>query len=308
MSKINIDLLKNLCGIHAPSGNETALKEFIIGYIDQNCGNWAVRPEVIHGEEFQDCIILKFGSPRTAIFAHMDSIGYTVRYENQLVPIGGPSAKTGTVLEGEDSLGPIECELQVSDDNRLTYKFGRGIDTGTELVYKCDFRVSNQYISSCYLDNRLGVYNALKVAEELKDGVIVFSCWEEHGGGSVPYLAKYIYEKWQIRQALISDITWVTDGVQHGKGVAISLRDRNVPRKAYINKIVELAKDSKVDFQLEVEASGSSDGRELQVSPYPFDWCFVGAPEDNVHSPDETVHLYDAECMVDLYKYLMLHL
>ena len=31
-------------------------------------------------------------------------------------------------------------------------------------------------------------------------------------------------------QALISDITWVTEGVTHGKGCAISLRDSGVPR------------------------------------------------------------------------------
>ncbi|MEQ9658001.1 MAG: aminopeptidase, partial [Fulvivirga sp.] len=69
-----------------------------------------------------------------------------------------------------------------------------------------------------------------------------------------------------------------------------------------------LAKDSGVDFQLEVEGGGSSDGRELQVSPYPFDWCFIGAPEDNVHSPDEKVHKHDIQCMIELYRYLMANL
>ena len=36
---------------------------------------------------------------------------------------------------------------------------------------------------------------------------------EEHGGGSVGYLAKFIYEKYGVKQAHISDITWVTEGV-----------------------------------------------------------------------------------------------
>jgi putative aminopeptidase FrvX len=145
----------------------------------------------------------------------------------------------------------------------------------------------------------------LKVAETLKDGVIVFSCWEEHGGGSVPYLAKFIYEKWKVKQALISDITWVTDGVLPGKGVVISLRDRNIPRKTFLNRIIEIAKKRKVDFQLEVEGMGSSDGRELQTSPYPFDWCFVGAPEQNAHTPHEKVHKDDIKSMISLYEWLM---
>ena len=183
--------------------------------------------------------------------------------------------------------------------------FPRGIDRGTDLVFKCDFRETKDFVQSCYLDNRLGVFNALKVAETLQDGVIVFSCWEEHGGGSVPYLAKHIYEQWGVKQALISDITWVTDGVFHGKGVAISMRDKNVPRRSFIQKVIQIAESSGIDFQLEVEGSGSSDGRELQVSPYPFDWCFVGAPEDFVHSPNEKVHKHDIESMIALYRVLM---
>jgi putative aminopeptidase FrvX len=301
-------LLKDLCEVHAPSGNESAMKSFILDYVKNNRKNWVSMPEVVHGEDFQDCIILKFGQPRTAVFAHMDSIGFTVRYENQLVPIGGPQAEAGYILTGEDSLGPIECELKVDEDHKLTYKFGRAIDTGTDLVFKSNFRETQNYVQNCYMDNRLGVYAALKLAEKLEDGVIVFSCWEEHGGGSVPYLAKHIYEQYNVKQALIADITWVTDGVQPGKGVVVSMRDRNVPRKSYINKIIALAKDSGVDFQLEVEGGGSSDGRELQVSPYPFDWCFIGAPEDNVHSPDEKVHKHDIQCMIELYRYLMANL
>jgi len=298
---MDFSLLKTLCGIHAPSGNEVLMKEFVLDYVKEHADKWTVKPEVFHGEEFQDSIILKFGKPRTAVFAHMDSIGFTVRYHDQLVAIGGPVAKSGFRLVGEDSLGPIACELN-EDDGNISYKFGRAIERGTELVFERDFRETEDYVQSCYMDNRLGVWNALQLCETLTDGVVVFSCWEEHGGGSVPYLAKYIYEHWGVRQALISDITWVTEGVVHGDGVAISMRDRNIPRRAFVQKIIKIAEDANIPFQLEVEGAGSSDGRELQVSPYPFDWCFVGAPEDNVHSPDEIVHKNDIKSMVALYQ------
>lgn len=301
---MDFQLLKTLCGIHAPSGNEVAMKEFLMNYIQVHAGSWKVQPEIIEGDEFQDCILLKFGEPRTAIFAHMDSIGFTVRYQDQLVPIGGPKAQTGYSLVGEDSMGPVECEL-IENDGDIHYKFARGIDRGTELVFKQDFRESDEYVQSCYMDNRLGVFNALKVAKTLENGVIAFTCWEEHGGGSVPYIAKHIYENWGVKQALISDITWVTDGVVHGEGVAISMRDRNIPRRAFVDKIISIARESGIDFQLEVEGAGSSDGRELQVGPYPFDWCFVGAPEDNVHSPDEIVHKHDIATMIAMYIALM---
>jgi putative aminopeptidase FrvX len=204
-----------------------------------------------------------------------------------------------------NGLGPIECELEFDKENHAFYKFGRQIERGTSLTYKIDFRESKDFIESAYLDNRLGIYSALKVAETLKDGVIVFSCWEEHGGGSVGFLADYLFKKWKVRQALISDITWVTEGVVHGKGAAISLRDKNLPRKSFVDKIIAIADENKIDYQLEVEGMGSSDGGELQRSPYPFDWCFVGAPELNPHTPKEKVHKKDIASMIDLYKCLM---
>ena len=297
-------LLKQLCEVHAPSGEESAMKSFLLRHISKVRKKWKVQPEIIQ-DGIQDCLILKFGKPRTAIFAHIDSIGFTVRYQNQLLPIGSPDAEPGTKLVGHDSFGPIECELEFDNDRHAFYSFGRQIDRGTSLTYKVNFRESKQYIESAYLDNRLGVYNALQVAETLKDGVIIFSCWEEHGGGSVPYLAKIVSEEWNVTQALISDITWVSDGVLPGKGVAISMRDRNLPRRSYVDRLIQIAKKRKIDFQLEVEGGGSSDGRELQTSPYPFDWCFVGAPEHAAHSPNEKVHKQDIKSMITLYSWLM---
>jgi putative aminopeptidase FrvX len=148
----------------------------------------------------------------------------------------------------------------------------------------------------------------LKVASTLENGAIVFSTYEEHGGNSVGFCAKYLFDNYGIRQALISDITWVTHGVVHAGGVAISMRDSWIPRRSYLNRIIALAKESGIQFQLEVESAGGSDGTSLQKSDLAIDWCFIGAPEDNVHTPDEKVFKYDIMCMVELYRYLMKHL
>ena len=91
-------LLKQLCSIHAPSGNEKKLSDFLLNYIEEQKVQWKQQPVVIHGEGFQDCILLIFGKPRAAIFAHIDSIGFTVRYGRQLVKIGGPDLESGYTL------------------------------------------------------------------------------------------------------------------------------------------------------------------------------------------------------------------
>ena len=301
-----MNLLKELCSIKAASGDEAKMTEFLLHFIQKQKASWKVKPEIFHGKGFQDCIVLAFGKPRTAIFAHIDSIGFNVKYGTELVKIGGPKAKNGYDLTGIDSKGEINCTLKFDKETgAIKYQFNRTIDRGTVLTFKPNFREDDEYVQSPYLDNRLGVWSALQVAETLENGIIAFSCYEEHGGGSVENLARFIYEKYQINQALISDITWVTNGIEHGKGVVISMRDSGIPRRSYINRIIDISNKSKIPFQLEVEDAGGSDGNSLQRSPYPFDWCFIGAPEAEVHTPDEKVHKKDIKAMVRLYKVLM---
>lgn len=307
-----MELLKQLCSIHAPSGNEVEMKEFIINHINENVSSFTCTPQIVTGDEIQDCIILKFGNPKVAVFAHMDSIGFSVKYNKELIKIGGPKIDDSYQLIGKDSKGDIDAGMLIiedeNDNKRIEYVFHRDIDRGTELVFKPNWRETKDYVQCCYMDNRLGVWNALELAKTLENGIICFSCWEEVGGGAVGYLAKYIYERWGVQKALISDITWVTEGVKHGNGVAISRRDSGIPRRSYVDQIIQLAEDSGINYQIEVEASGGSDGNQLQKSPYPFDWCFIGAPENYVHSPDEKVHKKDIEAMLKLYQYLMRHL
>jgi len=297
-------LLKELCNIHAPAGEEFTLTEFLLKYVTENQTQWKVKPTLHYGKRFQDNLIMVFGKPRTAVFAHLDSIGFTVRYNNEIVKIGGPVSDEGIVLVGEDSKGKIEGKI-IKNKDGMFIDFYRTIERGTSLTFKVDFRDTDEFIQSCYMDNRLGVWNCLEVAKTLENGIIVFSSWEEHGGGSAGYLGKFIQEKYGVMQALISDITWVTHGVEHGEGCAISLRDSGIPRKSFINKVIAIAKKTDINFQLEVEDSGGSDGNELQKSNYPWDWCFVGAPEDHVHSPNEKVHKADIQSMVDLYTVLL---
>jgi putative aminopeptidase FrvX len=303
-----INLLRQLCKIPSPSGDERAISDYVLQHIQQQQSTWKTKPQLFFGDEFQHCIVLVFGKPRTAVFAHLDNIGFTVRYGTELVKIGGPRCVSGYKLTGTDSKGKVTCQLLVDSEGALSYESERLIDRGTNLSFMMDFREDENFIQSCYIDNRLGVAVALKLCETLENGIVIFSTWEEHGGGSVPYLAKFIYENYKIKNSLICDITWVTEGVATGKGVAVSMRDSGLPRKEYIYKICDILKKNNLPFQLEVESSGGSDGNELQKQPYPIDWCFVGAPEDHVHTPDEKVHKADIDSMLKAYQLLMAHL
>lgn len=299
--------LHELLNIQSVSGDEGEFADFLLTYIGKRKKSWSVTPEIYSGEEFHDCILLKFGNPRTAVFAHMDTIGFMVRYANQLIPVGGPEIIPGSKLIGKDKYGEIDCAL-LGDEEGVFHDFPRKIDVGTRLSFKQNIRVDENFIQAAYLDNRLGVYNALLQCETIKDGWVVFSTYEEHGGGSMPFLLDFIQKTAPIKQALISDITWITEGVQHHEGVVISIRDKFIPRKKFIDRVIDLAQKSKIPYQLEVEAYGGSDGREVQFSPYAIDWCFIGAAEDHVHTPNEKVSLQDFQSMVDLYRFLISNL
>jgi len=297
-------LLKELLNIPSVSGDESDVIAILERNIDNRKTKWKTIPVIFQGEEFHDCILLKFGTPRTAVFAHVDTIGFMVRYANQLIPVGGPELIPGTRLVGKDSYGEISCKLLVEGDD-LYHDFPRQIDRGTRLSFAQDIRVDDEFIQAAYLDNRLGVHAALQLCETIEDGWVVFTTYEEHGGGSMPFILQFIQSTAPIKQALISDITWITDGVHHHEGVVVSIRDKFIPRKKFIDQIIRLVQQSGIPFQLEVEAYGGSDGREVQFSPYAIDWCFIGAAEDQVHSPDEKVSLRDLESMVHVYQYLL---
>jgi putative aminopeptidase FrvX len=300
------DLLK-LLNLTSVSGDEAIISSFILNYANERSKFWKVSPEIFHGHDFHDCLLLKFGNPTTAVFAHMDTIGFMARYGNQLISVGGPEIIEGTILVGKDSLGEIRCTLK-GDENSFFHDFPRGIDRGTLLSFEQNIRIDSEFIQAAYLDNRLGVFNALKLCETLENGWVVFSTYEEHGGGSMPFLLRFIQETSPIKHALISDITWITEGVTPHEGVVISIRDKFIPRKKFIDRIVQLAEKSGVAYQLEVEAYGGSDGREVQFSPYAIDWCFIGAAEENVHTPDEKVSLLDLDSMLAMYKFLLANL
>lgn len=302
----DLSLLEQLCRIHAPSGNETNMTQVILQYIENKKLSWMQQPKVFSGNDFQNCVILVFGQPRTAVYAHMDNIGFMVGYHKELIPIGKPEFSNGCILTGSDRHGPIECVLEVDENSeKIFYSYEREIERGTDLSFKCNYTEEQDFITSCYMDNRVGVFNALKLCESLHHGAVVFTCWEEHGGGTAGLCARFLYEQYKIRQALISDITWVTPVIRHGNGVAVSLRDSLIPRRVYLNRIRHILDSNNFPYQLEVESAGGSDGSEIQKLPYPIDWCFIGAPESNVHSANECIHKSDIESMLQCYLLLM---
>ena len=300
-----MNLLKQLIEIPSVTGQEYLMKDFLVNYFSEN-ETLQKKVKLFYGEEFQDNLIVRIGdNPKVAIYVHQDIIGYTVRYDNEIIPFGSPIVTENTELIGEDSIGKIQCKLQTDADSKISCDFKRTIEPGTTLTHITDIKIDGDYITSPYLDNRAGIYTALKLAEQADNLIIAFTTFEEQGFGGAQLCGKFIYDKFSVQQALILDTAWISENTKFGNGTVISLRDRGIPRKKYVDKIRNILKDTKLNFQFEVEESGGSDGAALQSLPYPIDWCFVGPPIKFAHSPQETIKMSDISDTIEVYKKLL---
>ena len=263
-----MELLEKLCAIPGTSGDERAIRDYILQFVSENKFGWKNQTEIWAGDDFQDNLVLVFGHPKLAFYAHIDTVGFTIRYDNYVIPIGGIDGKTGDTLVFENGGKINETKLIFEEKTDLTLVDAHlQIVPGTALTYKPDFIVDADFIKSPYLDNRLGVWALLELAKTAENIALVFTTYEEHGGGAAGYLARLLYEKFNVAKAIIADVTWVTTGVHFGKGPVISLRDSRIPRKTFVEKIKKIAKGAGIHYQLEVEYQGGSDGREIQHLP-----------------------------------------
>lgn len=303
-----MELLKQLCALPGTSGDESRIRDFVLAKVIEKTGDFAGPHDLWYGEGFRDNLVVTFGSPKIAYYAHMDTTGYTARYDNYVIPIGGADGKTGDVLQYHQNGKWHETKLitDAGEDGQLLLVDSKEpIIPGTTLTYKSDFRLQAERIQSPYLDNRLGVWALLQLIDkalnkQLRNVAFVFTTFEEHGGGAAGLLARKLYKEFKTDQAIITDMTWATEGVFLGKGPAVSLRDSRIPRKVFVDSILQKADRTGIPYQREVEYHGGSDGREIQNLPYPIDWIFIGPPSENQHSSLETVNRHDVDLFVEL--------
>lgn len=300
-----MELLKNLCKVASPSGEEHHMSTYIKGYLTQYGYTWKQKPRVYKAHTLNDSIVWVFGKPRVAMFVHIDTVGFMVRYQQELLTIGSPVTTEGTKLIGYDRFGKVEATLSTKHpEYNLAYQSLRKIESGTCLTFRPFFADDGEVIQANHLDNRIGIWLALRMAEIMEDGLIVFSTGEEINQSSAGYLSTLLHHDFGINQFLIADVSWVSSGIQMGHGAIISRADSAIPRKIFFDKIVDIAQKSQAHFQIEIENIGSTDGKTIARTGYPFNWCYVGLPVNNIHSPVEQCHKIDIFSMFYLYASL----
>lgn len=292
-----MELLLELQRIPGPAGDEGRIADFV----EAQCRAVAGATVTRYGE----LVLAARGKPRVAVFAHLDTIGFTQGYERNLIPIGGPFVEGDEAIREVESGAEARIKIRQKDDRPQWRVSGKAGERGSRWVYAAPLVVKKNKVIGPYLDNRAGVWNGLRTLQRCPDVAVVFTPGEEHSGRGALIGSRLIYQDLGITQALISDITWHTGGVKNGKGPAISFRDRYIPRQRFLEAVLAAAEESKLPFQREVEASGGSDGASVERSTFPIDWIFIGAPQKHSHTPKEECLVSDLEGMSELYAYLV---
>lgn len=289
----DLDLLWQLLATDGPSGDEGALADWLEDYVGRE---W---PHV-HLERLGDSLLAVRGEkPALAVFAHTDTTGFTLGHGRELIPIGGPAPRDKEAIR---PAGAPDAGNRLRFRKTGGWKLSGKTDAapGSRWVYATEPKRAGDEITAPYLDNRAGVWAALQVLARCPSVAVAFTVGEELSGQGAFVCARRLAERFGITQALISDITWHTAHVHCGDGVAVSLRDRFVPRQRFLDRVLALAEASGIPFQREIESSGGSDGASIERSGVPMEWVFIGAPEKKPHTSVERVAISDLRGMADM--------
>jgi putative aminopeptidase FrvX len=296
-----MEKLMALLALPGPSGDEGAVAEWLLAEVPR------AAPDAVL-MRLGDNLLVTRGEPRVAIFAHTDTTGFTLGYHDELIPIGDPAPRPGDPVrsvspapDGAALRGKVRPHGK-SDVYRLEAD-GKA-RPGTRWVYDREPAREGDGITAPYLDNRAGVWCALRALGRSPDVAVAFTTGEEQHGHGARVCAQWLYTRFGLTQALIADITWHTQDVRCGEGAVLSLRDAYCPRQSYLDRVVSLADQSGIRCQKEIQSAGSSDGGHLLRSSAPMDWVFVGAPEHDPHTSAERLALSDLEHLTDLLAYL----
>jgi putative aminopeptidase FrvX len=307
-ASLNSNLLTDLLAIDSPSGDESVMTDYLIDWILTNSNiELEVDPDAAGDQVVRlrnSLVVVKGDQPLVGIIAHIDTTGFTVGHDGILIPIGSPDAapadlvrvigdpngSAGLLVDAGDGRWSVS-DLEVSPGDRLVYAAKPIEDAG--------------FIRSPYLDNRAGIWAALQALQACDRIAVAFTTGEETSTSGAITCARYLYDKLDITRAIIADITWDTEHVHCGAGVAISRRDRYVPSQDYVDQMIGMAAESGIPYQIEIESDGGSDGAGIERSGCPIDWAFIGAPEKRPHSATEEVCLADLDAMAKMLGHLV---
>ena len=323
-----IELLKTLCELNGPAGNEEKVREYIKKYVKPYADE--IREDVMG-----NLIVFKKGKERREkklmLCAHMDEVGIIITDITddgylKFDFVGGVDTRVvigKRVLVGKKEIPGIigfkAVHLTTPDERKKAPKLSElcidiGCDKKTKaekLVSRGDtaifdshfMKLSENRFRARALDDRYGCAIMMKLIEEelSYDTYFAFSVQEEVGCRGAITLAYSI----EPDAAVVFDATTAGDipsaeGAQKvctlGGGAVIGCMDRStIYDKGFFLKLREIAEKKKLPWQIKTRIAGGTDAGRIQASKKGVRTTAISLPTRYIHSPSGVFDIRDLE-------------
>lgn len=318
-----MELLKKLTGAYGPSGNEDKIAEIIMEeikpYVDE-----------VKRDRLGNVIALKKGNGKGKLMmaAHMDQIGVMITEVEKegflrFVNVGGvyphvilghnvvfENGTTGVIAaEGKTEMKDLKLRDMYIDIGASSKEEAvKSVKIGDFGVFKSNFVVNGDRVSSGAMDNRVSCYIQIEAAKKMKkaeyDAYFVFTVQEETYTSGAATSAYAI----EPDAAIVVDVTATGDtpncprmAVKLGEGAAIKIMDRGMITHPKMKKFLEeTAVKHNIKFQFEVLEFGGTDGMEIHVTKAGVPTGVISIPTRYIHTPIETISMSDVENVIEL--------
>lgn len=331
---MDFTLLERLCQAPGIGGRERAVRDIVREELTPLVDSVRV-------DTLGNLIATRNGSgPRIMIAAHIDEIGFMVRFVDddgfiRLQPVGGFDPRVlvaqrvlvhprdgdpipGALQPGTKPthlLGPGESkEIKLDDlfvDTGLPADQVReGISIGDMITLERDTVQMGDHVVSKALDDRLGVYVMIEAVRAAARGgaeVVAVATTQEEVGLRGATTAAYDIEP-DIAIALDVTIAGDIPGMPKdaavtrlGDGAAIKMFDSSqIPSHALVETLRAVAEQRNIPHQLEVLPRGGTDAGAIQRSRTGAFTGTISMPCRYVHTVNETASVTDIDACVDL--------
>lgn len=329
-----IDLLRELCLINAPSGEEykvsARIKKEIESFADE-----------VYEDYIGNLITFKKGtdsSKKLMVCAHMDEVGFIVKkitddgylkFEevgeidprvilSKEVAVGDKrvkgvvgSAAIHLTKKDERKNAPQTDALYIDIGAKDSDEAKKHVSLGDYVSFESGFFVfGNSLISSKGLDDRAGcAVMCFLIKENMKyDTYFVFTSGEEIGLRGASAAANALLPD----SALVLECTSCADfpnisAQEHvtkmGEGAAISLMDaRTIYDKEVATELKKIADEKKIPIQYKKSTAGGNDSGAISLAGKGVKMACLSLPCRNLHAPNSIISIDDLKSMYELSK------
>jgi putative aminopeptidase FrvX len=331
---MNIALLKKLVEAHGTSGYEDKIREIVIEEL-KGVGEISVdKMGSVH------CVVNKGGGKKVMIAAHMDEIGFVVKFIDnngfiRLNPVGGWDARQmasqrvfvhtregslpGVLMAGVKPKHMLSADEASKAPGIETFFVDLGfsgedvkkkVRIGDMVTMNRDMQEMGNLLTCKSMDDRLAVFvmiEAVKKAKNLNCEVhAVATVQEEIGlrGAAAAGAAIAPDVCIALDVTLANDIPGIPEEfhvTKLGKGTAIKVMDSSlICHPKVVQHFVDLAESNSIKYQMEVLPAGGTDAGAVQRLHGGIPSFTLSIPTRYIHTVNESVNREDVEASINL--------